>query len=402
MHGRQRLPRPGLTLTLVLQLILLFIPPQPDAREVRRSMSYIRPYLMGDAHVAVADEASVLFYNPAGIKGIGATSAELFAPQLQGDELVKLALLNPDGLSKQFEGISQTNFSEALDKTLYFDLNLKMPATVIPTSGLAYGIGAEVMGNLEFLQNPVLPGVHMEFFVDQVMFFTLAFNFTDRFSFGFTPKLIQRYGVDAIFTIGELFAAGNEASLDNHPAFKDAAAGNTFSSVGLDLGFLYRFPFVEDWHPRMGVSMLNIGPNGSHPMGGPAGMEFGPRPGPYNPPQAGELPQINTIGLAVSPTIDFIRYTVALDYVDFTRTIIPGKSHNMRTRVGFEMGIGPREDGTAILSLLAGLNAGHFSAGIMSRVTIFELGFGYYEVERGAYVGDRPDKRYVFIFGFRL
>ncbi len=146
--------------------------------------------------------------------------------------------------------------------------------------------------------------------------------------------------------------------------------------------------------------MLNIGD--TDPDKNLLGMEFGPRPNPHEPPQAGELPQINTIGFAVSPLLAGIRYTIAADYVDFTRTVLTGKDHKKRSRLGFEMGIGPRKDGTALFSLLAGFNSTHFSYGIMTRVWIFEVGFGSYSVEIGNKAGDNPDKRFMFIFGVRL
>ena len=132
------------------------------------------------------------------------------------------------------------------------------------------------------------------------------------------------------------------------------------------------------------------------------GIEFGPRPSPFDPPQAGELPQINTFGFAVSPVFTGIRYTIALDVVDFTRTVLPGKDWKKRSRLGVEMGIGPRRDGTALLAILAGLNASHFSFGGLSRVWIYEIGFGSYTVELGNEAGDKPSDRFAFIFGFRF
>ena len=161
MHGKPRLPKKALTLFLFFLLFLALAPGQPQARELRRSMTFLRPYLMGDAYVAVADEASVLFYNPAAIKSIGETSVELFAPHLNGDKHIKNAILAPEKLSDEFSGVTPETFRTVLDKTIFFNVNLRLPAIVNPEAGLAYGLGTEVLGNLEFMQNPVLPGIRL-------------------------------------------------------------------------------------------------------------------------------------------------------------------------------------------------------------------------------------------------
>ena len=93
---------------------------------------------------------------------------------------------------------------------------------------------------------------------------------------------------------------------------------------------------------------------------------------------------------------------MAADMVDFTRTALPGSEIDRRLHLGFSMDLFPHADGTARLSLLAGSNGGHPSAGILSRVWIFEVGFGIYTVEMGDKIGDFPDERSVFTFGFRF
>ena len=363
-------------------------------------MSFIRPWLMGDAYVAVGDESSTLFYNPAGLAGLKENSAEVFNPQISGDRRVKAAILEPEALEGEFEGVDQEGFEDRLGETLYFSFNMRLPSIVHAKSGWAYGFGVEFLGFLEVLENPVLPGLRLEFFFDKVLFVTKSFQVTENFQFGFTTKVINRIGVDRTFTFGELFASGSTVDIENDQAFSDAKDGKSFTAAGLDLGFLYHLPIWEGWDPRMGLSFLNIG--GTQSQNLVRGIEFGDRPSPFEAPQAGELPQINTAGFAVSPIAAGIRYTITLDIVDFTQTVLPGDDRTLRTRLGFEMGIGPRKDGTALFSLLAGLNAGHFSAGLLSRVWIFEVGFGSYTVELGDDAGDKPDRRFVFLFGVRI
>ena len=70
-------------------------------------MPFIRPLLMGEAYVAVGDEASVLFFNPAGLDGLEETSVELFTPQLAFNEPVRLALVDADKFEAELDEIQQ-------------------------------------------------------------------------------------------------------------------------------------------------------------------------------------------------------------------------------------------------------------------------------------------------------
>ncbi|MCH7477145.1 MAG: hypothetical protein IIA14_03475 [SAR324 cluster bacterium] len=370
------------------------------AGELRRSMSFIRPLLMGDAYVAVADEASTLFYNPAGIVRLPENSVEFPTFQFLMDERIRKAITDPESLSGEFEGVDETNFRSRLNETVFFDFNMRFPVIVRAESDVAFGLGVEVLTFFEILGNPVFPGLHLEFFADQVLFLSLGHRLSENLAFAYTPKIINRIGIDKFLTFGEIFAAGSTASIENDPAFKDLSEGKNFTKFGMDIGFLYKFQFWKSWFPRGGLSFLNIG--GVDDSDKIKGIEFGPRPSPFEPPQAGELPQINTFGFAVSPVFTGIRYTIALDVVDFTRTVLPGKDWKKRSRLGVEIGIGPRKDGTALLAILAGLNASHFSFGVLSRVWIYEIGFGSYTVELGNEAGDKPSDRFAFIFGFRF
>lgn len=83
----------------------------------------------------------------------------------------------------------------------------------------------------------------------------------------------------------------------------------------------------------------------------------------------------------MSPEYIGIRYTLAVDIVDVTNTVLPGDDLALRTHVGMEIGIGIHSDGTALFSILGGYNANHPSIGVLARDWIFEVGFGRYTVE---------------------
>lgn len=362
-------------------------------------MGFIRPFLMGGAYVAVADDASVLFYNPAGLAALPVAVAEVFGPQINVDDLLRQSTIDPTVLDTAFADLSAENFEDFLGETFFSSFSLRLPFIFRTESGVAFGLGAEVLASIEFLKNPVLPGVRVEFFSDTLIFLSMFYKPTDRFYFGWTPKFIRRVGIDKTFSVGELFASGGEVNVDNDPAMLAVSEGVTYDKIGVDLGFLYKIPHWPGWFPRVGMSVLNVGGMESGKM---TGMEFGPRPNDYSPPQAGELPQINTIGFAVSPVFSGVRYTIAADLVDFTKTVLPGDNLALRSRIGLEVGFGGRDDGAPLVALLAGFNATHPSFGIMTRVSIFQIGFGIYTVEMGQQPGDQPDTRAFLLFSIRI
>ena len=63
------------------------------------------------------------------------------------------------------------------------------------------------------------------------------------------------------------------------------------------------------------------------------------------------------LGFAVSPPYGNIRFTFALDFVDLGEDALSGDSLSNRTRIGMEIGFGPRKDGAPLFSLLGGWNA---------------------------------------------
>ncbi len=370
-----------------------------EARELRRSMPFIRPFLMGDAYVAVADEASAIPYNPAALAGLPASSVAAFTPQVTVDDQILSAILTPDQLRAKYEGVDQNSFRSLIGTTLNSNFNIPMPMVALPQRGIAFGFGMDIGESLQVVDNPIGPSLLLEFYFDRVFTFTMAGHLGEQVDIGITPKIVNRSGVDKVLRFGDLFASSATLSIKNDPAFTDLANGVTYTTPGVDFGVLWRLPFWPTWHPRVGFSALNIGGFDGTAL---RGMEFGRRPIPGDPPQGGLLPQLNTLGFAVSPTYLGIRYTISADIVDITRSVLPGDSLALRGRLGLEVGIGVRDDGTPLLSLLTGLNATHSSVGVLSRVWIFEVGLGNYTVERGDTPGSAPDNRHVLVFGFRF
>ena len=281
---------------------------------------------------------------------------------------------------------------------------MHLPFLYLPGGGTAYGIGLESLGAVEVVKDNLgLPALQLEAFVDQTILWSW-FGGSNGFSVGGTFKLINRAGINKVIDAATLYAAGTTADLNNDPDYQALREGKTRVRAGLDLGFLYQFPGADLWQPRIALAIQNFGgkETGRTFHHGYKGIEFGNKPDADTPSLYGDLPLNVTVGFALSPTFAGIRYTFAVDMVDIAKTAIPGDRRNNRTRIGFEMGIGPHPDGTALFSVLMGWNATHFSVGVLSRVWIFEIGFGRYTVEKGTSPGENPEERRVLLFSMRF
>lgn len=370
--------------------------------EIRRDLGHVRALLMGDAYVAVGDEYSTVYYNPAGPARAPADLTELIVLlDVEVNSLTKDALTDANALSARYQNLTASQFKSLLGTEIYMQ-ETPLRVVVARKSGWALGLSTEALAHAAVLGNPILPSLRLEQFLDGILFASWYGKWRDSLAVGITPKAIFREGIDKVFSFGELYASGGTLDVKNDPDYK--AIGKGFLGGGLDLGAIWDLPFWEAGHPRIGFSSLNIG--GYDSVKGLKGIEFGKRPTPTDPPLGGVLPQLNTVGLAISPEYAGIRYTLAVDVADVTQTVLPGDDWNLRTRVGFEIGLGIRDNGTALFSVLAGCNAlgdycaNHPAVGVLARDWIFEVGFGRYTVDLGQKPGVKPDARTVFLFGF--
>ncbi|HKI99760.1 MAG TPA: hypothetical protein VKB51_14895 [bacterium] len=407
MHGKPRpkppsLPwRPAGLLTLLLALLLLPLAPHAaGARELRRQMPYLRAMLMGNAYSAVADEASVLMYNPAGLAGLKTGTIEVTPLHFAADRNLTGLLLDPTAVKNQYSGLSPTELANKVGTSLFYNVSLRTPFLYNPKQGTAFGIGAETLGAVSVVQDSLgFPALQLEAFVDETVLWSSYGQF-GPLSLGLTAKLINRAGIDKTIDFATLYASGGSLNLANDPDFQALEQGQTRVRGGLDLGMVYRFPGAENWQPRLALAVLNLG--GHDSQSGYHGIQFGTPPDANTRPLYGEFPLNVVAGFAVSPTYNDIRYTFDVDLVDLGYKALDGRSLNNRTRVGMEIGVGPHEDGTALFSLLFGWNATHFSVGVLTRVSIFEIGFGRYTVEKGSRPGENPEDRRAVVIALRI
>lgn len=388
------------TAGLCIVLAVCWAPSVLHGEELRRSMPYVRPLLMGNAHVAVADEASSLLYNPAGLARLAESSYQILTVQLNADEDMSALLLNGEELEYDYSDLTALELLALVGTSLHAEAIVQVPIVVKSGSGV-FGLAVDALVDYEVVALDGTVALEVESFVDYQVISGLFGNLGKYFSWGANLRLISRNGVHKVIDALTLYAGGGAtADLENDEDYLEFVNGRIHNRAAIDLGIIFRIPGSTNWQPRFGLSAINLG--GYRSGTGFIGVEFGERPTADDPPVAGELPLNYAIGFAVSPTYGIVRYTFALDMVDLTRTAIGGDSWNNRTRVGFEAAVAPNPDGTALFSLLFGWNATHFGAGVLSRIYFMEIGFGNYIVERGTSIGENPDSRSVLIVGFRF
>lgn len=209
--------------------------PVQASQAFNRYFPQIRPLLMGDAYVAVGDQASTVFYNPAGIANLPKALEENGLPgMIDLGPIPYLAVADPAAISKKYQNLDQNDLRSLLGTRIYTDIAVPLSFTTL-SNGVAFGVGIDVLSNTEVLGNPVLPGLHLEVHADVMGFYTYSGQPTENLSLGITGKAIRRIGIDKVFTFGELFASGNTIDLDNNPSFKNVKNGTIMNSGGVDL-----------------------------------------------------------------------------------------------------------------------------------------------------------------------
>jgi len=234
-----------ITLFLILSI-------ESRASLVRPGYEFARATGMGNAFIALADDATSIFYNPAGLAKNKSVRFHLVDTQLLVDNMDSLTRLK----NAVFDG--QTENALNPDKqSLGFSFK---PTLITPYFGLSlysHGFG---LFELQSLQ-----GENAEVFALNDLGAALAFGipFSDYFSFGFGIKAIQRTSIELNKPVSELLA---ELGLDSLSVTSDPwTALKRYSTVGygfpLSAGFLITLPQVTRSSPviQFAATAENLG-----------------------------------------------------------------------------------------------------------------------------------------------
>lgn len=216
--------------------ILLFLSAQmATAKLVRVPFEGVRPTGMGNAFLAIADDANALWYNPAGLAQVRGFHFNLFDFILGVDNSNTLSRLNNALFDGKYKGLLRQD-------TQFIRLST-LPTLITPYFGLGFFDNLQMftdIGNLQRLE------IDAYGFNDLGVIAGFGFPVGDLFRFGFSTRLIQRSGVDATLTIQDLLAQVGVGSTDFLGAVYDnlRKLAGTGWGVGLTVGSLLRVPLA--------------------------------------------------------------------------------------------------------------------------------------------------------------
>lgn len=322
----------------------------------------VRPLGMGDAFTAVVDDENALFYNPAGLSKVDTLTFGVVNPMLEA---------SADSIDLFYDA-DDTDMDET-DEVVelmrdYLGEHQHLRGGVFPHVGLniaGYGVMVGVLAQATLdaeIRNPTWPQAEMDYVYDR----GLVAGVGGRIPFldlrlGATLKYISRSSLNETYTATDIADDDFEDEFDDD--LKDG------SSVALDLGLIYRLPWLEWAETDVGFTIQHL-----------PEMQFG---------DALDQETQANIGIAAKKGFGGFDVIAALDYVDLTNTIGEDRDIPKRLHMGVEVEL------PMILAVRLGLNQGYLTYGLSADLWVVKLDFASYSEEAGAYAGQRDDRRYV-------
>jgi hypothetical protein len=347
---------------LVAGVFLLVSVSGLSAKEYPTLHRGVRPLGMGGAFTAVADDENALFYNPAGLSEISTLQMGVLNPLVEASkntmDMIK------DAQDTDFDDTGETvNFLRD-----YVGEHQHLRASLFPHVGFNLtGYGVMVAGLAQAtvdldVRNPVWPEAHVDTVTDVGLLAGIGLNlpFTGLRA-GASIKFISRESLEEIYTATDIASDGFEDQLNDDV--------NSGSGIGIDLGVIYRLPFVEIMDLDVGLAVQNV-----------PEMDMG---------DAEPLKTQANLGLAAKKTFAGFDLIAALDYMDLSNSHDEDKDMAKRIHMGAELQL------PAILSVRAGFNQGYYTAGATIDFKAVRFDVATYGEEVGAHAGQREDRRYI-------
>ncbi|NBV49987.1 hypothetical protein EBR78_02060 [bacterium] len=219
---------------------------------LRPGYQFSRPTGMGNAFLALADDANALFYNPAALARVKGVRVHLVDAQLAVDNTETLTRLKQALFDNNTDGLIESDRQS-------LGLSIK-PTLITPYFGLA--IFDQAFGSFD-LQN--LQGDRVDVFGFNDLGIAVGFGipFSDYFSFGFGIRAVQRSSIDIDKPTSQLISElGLDAlTINSNPwnALKNyLGVGYAFP---IQLGVLFRLPQVTKQSPiiRLAATVEDLG-----------------------------------------------------------------------------------------------------------------------------------------------
>lgn len=343
---------------LVMALLLIFTGRPSSAENIGLS---VRALGMGNSYSSVVKDGDSVFYNPAGLARMTGLRWTVIDPAIGVNSLTNI---------EEAVGLARSSNPQAALEPFFGE-----PVSLyVGGSKSLLGVGGFVAGaygvsdlNLS-LSNPAFPQLGAEFIADYG--FLVGWGGTlipKRLDLGVVARRITRRGGQANVGPGTLFSATSGGLADS---FNNVGVG-----TAIDLGLNLSLPWATN--PTLAFVARNIGDT-----------QFSAIQGSGAPPISRQE-YLLSAGLLIDGAV--ADFSLSLDYRHLFKDMALGK----KISTGFEVSL-------PVVSLRAGFHQGYLSAGLGCNFWLMRLDFATYAEERGAYPGQRPDRRYLLQLGLHL
>lgn len=314
---------------------------------------------MGGAGIAVADDMSVLFYNPAGLQSVDNNRLEILSAGISYNEWSEELLATEDSMDL---------FSKLVGKKIYADGDLGIASMV----GLGWGYSIFTGGLIDVaIHNPTLPYFDVNAYYQTGMAYGESSKWSSNTDIGWALKFISRKGYVDTLHVSEIADAND---IENQFSEK--------STFGADAGLIYHMFRGSGFDTKLGLVARNIG-----------GMDFG-RSG-------GNIPMTLDSGLATTVDMGDDSILIAIDRIDFQYKGTEYKSTKRNLKVGVEYSLGPKQaNGQSILAGRLGRNGEYLTWGFSVNYWGIKFDYANWSEEWGRYAGDKKDDRQSFQLSF--
>lgn len=334
---------------------------------------------MGNAHVAVADDESAMFFNPAGLKQLKEGKLNFFIKGAADPDILDFA----DEIDKA--GSNSQAINDVLVNNYGKHYSLRAPSIGFiwarPTWSVAF-IPADVTVNTALHQS-VGPAINLTAFQDTTLAFAKAWKLKSvqkgTLNYGATAKLIYRAHLDKIVSI---------ASIQNDKVL-EAEDSNEGMALDFDVGAMWHAPeatsgFWSYAKPTAGVVVRNL-------------LDYGylTNMGVYADDKNGDPEKLNRV-VDIGSSFQLPSWWVWSSRIAFdVRDIL---HPNWTVRKGLHLGL---EFNWEMFSWWkggwrAGLNQGYWTAGFTGQLSVFKLELASYGREVGTSSNKVEDRVVMF------
>ena len=356
---------------------------------------------MGAANTAVGGYSTSLFYNPAGlitIKKSHGYEVEVLGISASASQDMKTFVDDLDNAQTDQETIAviKQHAGEVYNATVsnYSSLSRHTEDDLAFSIGLLAAVDINLMPHAYGGANGLLEThsrVYGGVFVGGAKKFEQIAN--GDLTVGVSVKYITQNSYEAGLDEAEVLQHKDDLATYIQDTYEVSNSG-----FGMDLGLLYEPYILKQWHPKIGLSVMNIGTLNFDDV-------YGVQPITFN------------MGISVAPEVSYVdSLVIAVDYVDITneqqarvRNYNPYRSQDQYDSVSIEynfmqhfragLSLGLFDNKWITTTLNAGLYQGAYTAGIDFQLTLLKLQFSTYQEQLGSTVGQLEDRRYVVGLG---